>query len=85
MPIDPHRIRHRQIHYRFKPLAEHNNADSDKDRNRFIEGSVSDALRSKGSRKREPIPLTPEILLLLDKLEPDKGRQAKLLKKHLTR
>jgi hypothetical protein len=28
--------------------------------------------------------LTPEILHLLDKLEPDKGKQAKLLTEHLT-
>ena len=33
---------------------------------------------------REPIPLTPEILQLLDKLEPDKGKQAKLLTEYLT-
>jgi hypothetical protein len=33
---------------------------------------------------RDPIPLTPEILHLLDRLEPDKGRQARLLTEHLT-
>jgi hypothetical protein len=34
---------------------------------------------------REPIPLTPEILHLLDRLEPDKGKQSRLLTEHLTR
>ncbi len=38
----------------------------------------------RGSRGRDPIPLTPEILLLLDRLEPDKGKQARLLTEHLT-
>jgi hypothetical protein len=42
-------------------------------------GASSAASSSKGSRGREPIPLTPEILLLLDRLEPDKGKQALLL------
>ena len=37
-----------------------------------------------GSRGRDPIPLTPEILHLLDRLEPDKGKQARLLTEHLT-
>ena len=44
---------------------------------------MSDASSSKGSRKREPIPLIPEILLLLDILEHDKGRQAKLFTEQL--
>ena len=33
---------------------------------------------------REPIPLTPEILHLLNILKPDKGKQARLLTDHLT-
>ena len=47
-------------------------------------GSTSAASSSKGSRGKKPIPLTPEILLLLDSLEPDKGKQARLLTEHLT-
>jgi hypothetical protein len=74
VPIDPQRIKLRHNHNKFQPLAKHNNADSDKDRDKVRDGSVSDASSSKGSRKREPIPLTPEILLLLDSLELDKGR-----------
>ncbi len=42
------------------------------------------ASSSKGSEKRELIPLTPEILLLLLVLESDKGKQAKLLTEHMT-
>ena len=34
---------------------------------------------------RDPISLTPEILAMLDKHEPDKTKQAKLLTKHLSR
>ncbi len=37
-----------------------------------------------GNRGRDPIPLTPKILHLLDRLEPDKGKQARLLTDHLT-
>ena len=32
---------------------------------------------------RDPISLTPEILAMLDKHEPDKAKQAKLLTEHL--
>jgi hypothetical protein len=46
-------------------------------------GASSSASSSKGSKGREPIPLTPEILLLLDRFEPDKGKQAHLLTEHL--
>ena len=35
-------------------------------------------------RGREPIPLTTDIFLLLDRLEPDKGKHARLLTEHLT-
>ena len=31
----------------------------------------------------EPIPLTPEILHLLDRLDPDKGKQDRLLTEHM--
>jgi len=48
-------------------------------------GSASAASSSRGSRGRDLIPLTPEIPLLLDRLEPDKGKQARLLAEPLTR
>ena len=47
-------------------------------------GTSSTTSSSKGSRGKEPIPLTPKILHLLDRLEPDKGKQARLLTEHLT-
>ena len=43
------------------------------------------ASSSRGSRGRDPIPLTSEIVQLLDRLELDKGKQARLLTEHLTR
>ena len=46
-------------------------------------GLESAATSSRGSRGRDSIPLTPETLLLLDRLEPDKGKQARLLTEHL--
>ena len=50
----------------------------------ILRGGSTSASSSRGSKGREPIPLTPEILLLLDRLEPDKGKQARLLAEHLT-
>ena len=50
-----------------------------------MEGSASVASSSRGSRGRDLIPLTPEILNLSDRLEPDKGKQRpRLLAEHLT-
>jgi hypothetical protein len=40
---------------------------------------------SRGSRVWDPIPLTPKILHLLDRLQPYKGKHAKMLTAHLTR
>jgi len=47
------------------------------------EEGTSVASSSKGSKGRNPIPLTPQILHLLDRLEHDKGKQARLLTEHL--
>jgi hypothetical protein len=64
-------------------LAQHGSGAADRDSDRLSFGSVSGANTttsgSKGSRGRDPIPLTPEILHLLDRLEPNKGKQARLL------
>jgi hypothetical protein len=49
----------------------------------ILRGGSSSASSSRGSRGRDPIPLTPEILQLLDRLELDKGKQARLLTEHL--
>ena len=84
MPIDdPSKIKLRHHPNRFQPLAEHNNANSDAKNGRVRERSLSDASSSRGSKRKDPIPLTAQILLLLDKLELDKGRQGKLLTEHL--
>lgn len=76
-PVDPHRIKIRTQN-RFQPLQEERNQGSH-DNDRVREGSVSDASNSRGSRMRDPISLTPEILAMLDRHEPDKAKQAKLL------
>ena len=83
VPIDLGRIKLRQHPNRFQPLAEHNNEDMDEEEDKVWEGSVSDASSSRGNKRREPIPLSAQILLLLDRLEPDKGRQGLLLTEHL--
>jgi hypothetical protein len=66
----------------YQPLAEHNSTGSDKDGDKVKERYVSDASRSKGSKKREPISITPDILLLLDILALDKEKLAKRLIEH---
>jgi len=49
--------------------------ERDSDRMSFSSVSgVSVGSGSRGSRGRDPIPLTPEILHFLDRLEPDKGK-----------
>jgi len=74
----------------FAPLMHQQGANSGDEGNEalssgiFRGGSASAASSSRGSRGRDPTPLTPEILLLLDRLEPDKGKQARLLTERLT-
>jgi hypothetical protein len=62
----------------YEPIAEHGSETNERDSERLNFGSLSGASRTqssvRSSRGREPIPLTPEILHLLDKLEPDKGK-----------
>ena len=84
VPIDPSRIKLRQHPNRFQPMTKHNSEETNADKDKVREGSVCDASGSRGSMRREPIPLSNHILLLLDILEPDKGRQGQLLKEHLT-
>ena len=73
---------------RFEPLAEQGSGTNERDSERLSFGSLSEASETHSSarnnRGRDPIPLTPEILHLLDRLEPDKGKQARLLTEHLT-
>ena len=77
------------IHHvnRFEPLAEQGNGTNERDSEQLSFSSLSGASgthsSAKNNRGKDPIPLTPEILYFLDILEPDKGKQARLLTKHL--
>ena len=71
----------------YAPLEPFGSETEERDIERLSFSSVSGSSvgsRSRGSRGRDPIPLTPEILHLMDRLEPDKGKQARMLTKHLT-
>jgi len=68
--VNPNLIKLRKLPNIFQPLAEDESQGSihiDKVR----EGSISDASSSRGRRMRDPISLTPEILAMLDRHEPD--------------
>ena len=71
----------------YAPLEPLGSGTEGRDSERLSFSSISGASvgsRSRGSRVRDPVPLTPEILHFLDRLEPDKGKQAKMLTEHLT-
>jgi hypothetical protein len=63
---------------RFEPLAEQGSGTNERVSERLSFGSLSGASGklsiTRNSKGRDPIPLTPEILHLLDILEPDKGK-----------
>ena len=87
---DPPTIMNLEQINRFAPLRQHGSESGDRGSealsSRILRGgSTSATSSSKGSRGKEPIPLTPKILLLLDRFEPDKGKQARLLTEHLTK
>ena len=67
----------------YEPIQEHGTGTNDIDNERLSFGSLSGASRThsiaRNNKVRDLIPLTPEILQLLDRLEPDKGKQARLL------
>ena len=64
VPIDPSKIELRHHPNRFQPMAEQNNANPDAKNDMVREGSVSYASNSRGNKRKEPIPLTSQILLL---------------------
>ena len=73
---------------RFAPLRQHGNETGDHINEALISGILrgrlaSAASISRGSKGRDPIPLTPKILLFSDHLESDKGKIL-LLTEHLT-
>ena len=71
----------------YAPLEPLGSGTKGRDSERLRCTSVSGASVGSGSRGRRgrgPIPLTPKILHFLDCLEPDKGKQARMLTLHLT-
>jgi hypothetical protein len=80
--LDNHtNVEHRNM---FAPLSQQSSESYDQGSEAlslgiFRGGTASGTSSSRGSRGRDPIPLTPKILLLLDLLEPDKGKQARPL------
>jgi len=78
-----------ELQNRFAPLSQQGANSGDQGSEALSSGILrggppSAASSSRGSRGRDPISLTPEIVLLLNRLEPDKGKQARLLTEHLT-
>ena len=67
---------------RFQPLEEEH-IEEGRGGDRVREGSVSDASSCRGSRMRDPVTLTPEILAMLERHKSNKAKQAKLLTEHL--
>jgi len=76
-------IKFNHITNRFQTLAEEHN-EEDRGSDRVKEGSVSAASSSRGSRMRDPVTLTPEILAMLDRHEPDKVKKNQVAHKALS-
>jgi hypothetical protein len=73
---------------KYEAIGEHGIGSNVKDNERLNFGSLSRASRYSNARNnkgREPTPLTPEILHLLDKQEPVKGQHARVPMEHTTR
>ena len=71
--MNPNLIKLRKHPNIFQPLAEDGSQGSAHN-DKVKEGSISDASSSRGSILRDPITMTPEILAMLDRHEPDKGK-----------
>jgi hypothetical protein len=71
----------------YETLAQKGSGESVKYIDKLTFGSISRArtptLGSRGSKGRDPTPMTPEVLYFLDRLEPDKGNQARLITEDL--
>jgi len=88
-PTSMHQGNKTTLHNQFAPLGETCSVSGGKGNEDLSSGilrggSASATSSSRGSRGRDPIPLTPKILQLQDRLELDKGRHARLLTEHLT-
>ena len=84
---DHQRWRATKLRNTHAPLAPLDTGVEGRDSERLSFRSVSGASvrsGSRGSRGRDPIPLTPEILHLLYRLEPNKRKHARMLIEHLT-
>ena len=71
--MDHTNFKHKNKTNRFLPLAEEHN-DEGRGTDKVREGSTSDASNSRGSRMRDPMTLTPEMLAMMDKHELDKAK-----------
>jgi len=81
-PVDYTNIKHKYDINRCQPLpAEH--IEDGRGSDIVSVSLVSDASSSRGNRMRESMTLTPEILAMLDRHDPDKTKQSKLLTRHL--
>jgi len=67
---------------RYSPLANLKDIEELGDEG-LHEGYASKAGSSRSSRPRDFVPITAEILHLLDRLEPDKVKQARLMTEHI--
>ena len=81
--VDQITIRTRPHPNRFHQIREESNHESGRGSDKIREGSISGASSSRGGRMRDPVMLTPEILAMPDRHEPNKTKQTKLLMKHL--
>ncbi len=72
----------------FAPLEPIGSRSKGRDNDILSFGSFSGAncagSGSSGSREHEPTPLTPDILLLPDRLEPNTGKRARITTTHIT-
>ena len=67
---------------RLQPLEEEQ-IEEGRGGDKVREGLVLDASSSRGSRMRDQVTLTPEIVAMLERHEPDKAKQAKIFTEHL--
>ena len=80
--MNPNLIKQCKHPNRFQPLEEDGSQGSIHN-DKVKECLISDASSSRGSRLRDHISLTPKILAVLDRHNPDKGKHVQLLAKHL--
>jgi hypothetical protein len=80
--VDHNTIKHKNNNNKFYPLMEEHSEEG-RGSDTIREGLVSNGSSSRGSRTRDRVTLTPEILAMLNRHEPDKAKTSKLLREHL--